>query len=137
MTVETIDKRIAPWMTTVTIPLTRPVDGHRGEIREVILREPTWGDVMPVGNPYTIHHSPEGVPIVVENPAIIEHYLERCVVEPMHYNLLTNCNLRDALRVRQALLDFFLNAEPGDAASNTSPGTSSSSSASHPTPSGA
>ncbi|MCF4130255.1 hypothetical protein [Methylobacterium sp. SyP6R] len=102
--------------SSVTIPLTTPIQWHRDLVREIVLREPTWDDIMPIGHPVTLHSSPEGVQIPVENPAAIMHYAERCVVEPMDMNFLSQLGLRDTMRVRQAILDFFLSAGPGDAA---------------------
>ena len=117
-----------------TVPLRRPIKDHGGLVHAVVLREPTWDEVMTHGHPYSVHVSPEGAQIVVENHAAILAYAEACVVEPSSALCLSALGLHDTFAVRQAILDFFRTAEPGVADSNTSPETSSSMPASSPTP---
>ena len=92
---------------TVTIKLLDEYLG--GEVSEVILREPTLGDFMAFGEPVSFVQRGDSL-YSVENDAAIRSYLEACVLEPKTSAYLRNLGLADAMRVKEALLDFFATA---------------------------
>lgn len=124
---------------TITIPLAEPIVEHGKTHTAIVLREPIWADILGTGAPYTVHRDKEGQPFLIYDEAAIAHYVERCVVEPSVL-LLEGAHMRDALAVREAIIDFFLVAAVGSTAaggSKTSPTNSGSTAASPPMPSAA
>lgn len=113
---------------TVRIELAQPLAGHHGEISALVLRAPTWSDVMGVGSPYTIHRDKEDKPFLVYDEAAIAHYAEACLVEPRDPLLVQGLCLADTLKVREAVVDFFLAAAGAGGGSSTSSKNSSSNS---------
>ncbi len=94
-------------MSEIRIPLTRPVPGHHGDVRELVLREPTFNDFMDLGDPYQIAQSPEGSNFAIVDPEVVRGYFERMLIEPKHPELLTNASIKDAQAVQAAILRFF------------------------------
>lgn len=122
---------------TVTIPLSEPITEHRKTYTEIVVREPTWADIIGVGAPYTIHRDREDKAFLVYDETAIAHYVEACVVEPSTI-LMDKVGMREALAVREAIVGFFLAAAVGTGAaagSTTSPTNSGSTAASVPMPS--
>lgn len=93
-------------MKKTTVPLSEPIKGHAGDIRQVVLREPTGSEYIELGEPYVIARNKDGTMYSVENDQVIATYLERCVVEPDAL-LLKQMGLKDGMAVKAALLDFF------------------------------
>ena len=123
---------------TVRVPLSEPLIGHHGPIREVVLREPTYDEYVSCGGePYSIGQSADGVLFEVEKPEVIWAYAEACILAPADKLLLGAASWRDAREVRKAILGFFRAPVAVSEPLPTSPTTSSSSSTSPSTPSGA
>ncbi len=120
---------------TVTVNLKKPIRGHEGLISEVILREPTYREIMPLGMPYRVHRNGDDQMVVYDNDAL-QQYVERCTVKP-EATLLQQCGLEDTLDLRDAILRFFLPSPDEGGGSTTSPKNSGSMPASSPTPSAA
>lgn len=105
----------------VTIRLRTPLRGPNGaRIREVIIREPNVTECLSIGDPYVVGSSPTGSQIVVENYEAISEYVRRCVIEPADPALLEQGGVFLARKLKEAVINFFLNAEDGDAVSATS-----------------
>lgn len=119
----------------VRVDLIRPVPTHVGERMFLEFREPTWDDIMPVGEPYTVHPTQDGDGIVVENNEAILHLAEQCVMAPADGLSLTKLGVSDTVKVRRAIIRFFLPAVEAGAASNTSSTNSASSAGTSLTPS--
>lgn len=99
---------------TVTIPLKTPLKGPNNVlIKQIVLREPTFDEILSLDDPYTVGVSPGGVPFVVENADVIRRYVQICVIEPADPALLSQAGMHVARKVRQAVLGFF---QPDDAA---------------------
>lgn len=105
------------------IELSKPVTGHRGQVKELKFREPNFADWSALGEVESpIYYN--GSATLQQHPAIITQYAERCLIDDVALDLL---GLRDTLAVRDAVLSFFREAsEPVSLA--TSPTSSSSSS---------
>ena len=122
----------------VRISLPEPIESHRGMIREIVLREPTYDEYISCGGePYTIGQSEEGALFSIEKPDVIWAYVETCMVEPQDKLLLGELPWRVAREVRKAILGFFQAPAEASGPSPTSSTTSSSSSTSPSTPSAA
>lgn len=92
----------------VVIPLKKPIKGPNGlSIANVILREPTFDDVMSLGDPYMIAVTTSKVPFQVENTEVIRSYLELCLVEPKDPALLKQIGAAKAIEIKDKLLAFF------------------------------
>jgi hypothetical protein len=97
----------------VSIPLKTPIKGPNGAMfKAIVLREPTFDEVVAREDPYTVAVSPGGIPFVVENSDVIRGYIDLCLVEPPDPALLKQADLHAARKVRQAILGFF---QPDDA----------------------
>lgn len=102
---------------TVTIVLKKPIKGPNGlVVANVILREPTFDDVMELGDPYMIAVTQSKVPFQVENTEVIKAYLTLCLVEPKDPALLKQINARTAIEIKDKLLAFFQPDAPASAA---------------------
>jgi hypothetical protein len=97
-------------MTTKTIKISRPVEMHGKIINELVLKEPTGGNYLDLGEPHVIARSPDGSVYAVENEAVIKAYLDRCVEHEHGSVVLRLLGLADSKRVKAALLDFFTEA---------------------------
>lgn len=124
-------------MPNATIELEKPITGHEGEIRKIVLREPTYREVMPNGSPYQVHDTDDGQSVVLYDNEKIRAYAEACLIEPKESDLLKQLGLRDTMKLREAVLRFFLPPASADAGSATSQKSSGSTAASPPTPSAA
>ncbi len=94
---------------TITIDLLNPLDiGGGRTASRVVLREPRMREYARFGEPISYVPDAEGRDIPVENDEAIEKYLGALVIEPDSPILLLNLRLVDAIRVKEALLSFFV-----------------------------
>jgi hypothetical protein len=92
-------------MTDKTITLSRPITTHEGQVSTITVREPKGKDFFELGDPTTLVRTQHGL-AEIRNDGVIEAYINRCV--SVEAALLANqLNLRDAMAVRDAVLDFF------------------------------
>lgn len=97
----------------VTIPLSRPLKGPNGVVvKEVVLREPSYDEIVEIGDPYFIAVTREQVPFQVENAEAIKGYLARCIETPQDTALLAQLKPADVIAVKDKLLAFFLPDAP-------------------------
>lgn len=109
----------------VVIPLTIPIQGHEGLVREVVLRAPRAGDFFALGEIYAHGFSQKGdITYRAENTEVVRAYIERLVESP-NALLLEKLSLVDAMKVKGRVLAFFMAA-----ALAPSEGTATSSSSS-------
>ncbi|CUT12541.1 hypothetical protein BF49_3621 [Bradyrhizobium sp.] len=92
---------------TITIPVTKPLISPEGEVKQVVLREPTFDEFLSYGDPYTVARSIGGVPFAAENPEVIAQYMKLCLVEPKDPQILRQGKARLAKEMKEALLSFF------------------------------
>lgn len=97
----------------VRVPLSRPIDGHGGPVREVILREPTARDFFRLGEPFAQAYGKDGgdgtLVYQAENNDVVQAYLEALIIVP-DVIVIGGLSLADAMRVKAALLGFFRDA---------------------------
>lgn len=94
---------------TITVPLKRPLDVGGGKtISAVVLREPRMREYAKLGEPVVFMPDVNGRDVPIEMDEVIERYLTTLVVEPDMPALLKNLPLVDAIRVKEALLGFFM-----------------------------
>lgn len=105
------------------VPLSAPIGAHGELVKEVVLREPRASDFFSLGDPFVWAQNADGSMFPVENSEAIRAYLDRCVVSPDPL-LMGQIGLADAMAVKAAMLDFFVQART----TSTTPATSSSSS---------
>lgn len=109
---------------TITIDLVEPIEAHGKLLRQVVLREPRGADYFSLGDPFVIARNPDGTFFEVVNEATVRAYIDRLAEEP-NASLLGTIGMADAIKLRQAILDFSYAAR---AATSPPPPTSSSSS---------
>lgn len=97
-------------MANVTITLTEPIEGHEGPIKEVVLRQPKFNDVMTLGEPAAYAHSEAGLVFQAEKDGVIQGYITRLLVEPKDPALLLQLGLADSLKLKEAVYGFFQDA---------------------------
>lgn len=93
------------------IPLSEPFDWHGRRIAEVELKEPTGWQVATIGEPRILVHNSATGGYFVEQPDVIAKYLERCVEHETGADIVKLVSLRDVLKIKAALFDFFTEAE--------------------------
>jgi hypothetical protein len=108
---------------TITIDLVDPREAHGEMLRQAIIREPGGADYFALGDPFVIARNPDGTLFEVVNEQVVRGYIERLAEKP-NASVLMMCGLADAMRIRQAIIDFFY-AER--AKTSPAPQTSSSS----------
>lgn len=92
------------------IQLHEPFEMFGRRVEEVTLREPTGWEAATLGEPRTLVHSAAGA-YFVEQSEILARYLEKCVEHQSGADIFKLVGLVDALRIKQALFDFFTDAE--------------------------
>ena len=109
---------------TIDIDLDEPINGHKGPISIVKVSEPRAGDILDLGDPFVLARGADGALISVENDEKIRAYIERLTqdadgqrLDPI---LLRQASASDLLRIRDAVIDFFIQAR--SRASNRTPG---------------
>ncbi|MGY3588083.1 hypothetical protein [Bradyrhizobium sp. USDA 4350] len=102
---------------TATIPLKKPLQSPEGEIKQIVLREPTFDEYLVHGDPYSIAFATDGTPFSVENVDVIKKYITVCLVEPKDPAILLQAKAGTAREVKNALLGFF---QPDDAKAEAS-----------------
>ncbi|GEP00040.1 hypothetical protein [Methylobacterium haplocladii] len=118
---------------TVTVTLSTPIEGHGAPITQLVFRPPVWRDILPVGEPFTVHRSADGVYFYADNAEAFSHYLETCLVEPAEYSLVeSQVGPADTIKAKEVIRDFFIPAAPEGGGSTTSQTSSSSSAAGSP-----
>ncbi|GJD51086.1 hypothetical protein OPKNFCMD_3837 [Methylobacterium crusticola] len=111
----------------VKIPLKTPIITHGGEVREIVLKAPSFDAYMEHGEPYTVAETPDGARYAVESMEVIRAYVADCLVSPADVNLLSQCDARTGREVRKVILGFFQPDGEVTEPSPTSPTTSPSS----------
>ncbi len=94
----------------VTVTLGTPIPGHKGPIDKVVIREPRAGDYFELGEPVIYTQSREGRLIGAEHTETVKAYLDRLIVEPKDQLVLGQMDLADSMKVKAAMMDFFINA---------------------------
>jgi hypothetical protein len=97
-------------MANVTVTLITPIEGHEGQIKQIVLRAPKYADVMLLGEPAAYARSTEGMIYQAEKDDVVKSYIERLCIEPKDTALLNQLELADALKLKEAVFDFFLAA---------------------------
>lgn len=93
------------------VTLSRPLVSHSGEVRAIVLREPTYADFMTLGDP-TAHVLAAGSAVPQDDMTVIRAYVERCAdvdvptLERIH-------SLADAIALAEAVKGFFRAASAG------------------------
>lgn len=104
----------------ITIPLRKPLKTPEGEVKAIIIREPSFDEYMAFGDPYTVAGSADGTPFAVENADVIKQYFAVCLVQPKDPALLSQAGAVVARTVVRKLLSFFQDAETDSEGSGTS-----------------
>lgn len=102
------------------IPLRTPLRTPEGEVRQVVLREPTFDEYFTIGDPYNIAYTQTGTGFAVENAENIRRYIDVCLVEPKDPAILVQGNAQLAREVKRVMLGFFQPADEADSDSETS-----------------
>lgn len=92
------------------IKLINPIEGPETQIKQIVLREPRWPDVMRLGEPSAYAQSDGGMVYTAEKDDIVQAYVQRLLVEPKDPALLEQVSLADTLQIREAVFSFFHNA---------------------------
>jgi hypothetical protein len=108
-----------------SIPLTEPLVGHNGPISEVVFREPTFADLMDLGDPVDIVRTSDGHFVRTVNWPAVGEYCTRCADNGAGI-LLSNLNLKDSLAASEAVLSFFTEARTTNSSTANSPASSPS-----------
>lgn len=97
-------------MANAVVTLTSPIEGHEGQIKAITLREPKYGDVMALGEPSAYARSEGGLVFQAEKDGVVQSYIERLMIVPNDPSLLLQVSLADALKLKDAVYDFFRDA---------------------------
>lgn len=96
-------------MAGKTVKLSQSYTAHGKSFDTVVLREPKMKDLLALGEPWEAVSSADGNRVPVEHLDRVEAYINRLAVEPTADHL-TELGLADALAVKAALGDFFIEA---------------------------
>lgn len=90
-------------------PMTDPVSGENRitQIREIVLREPKYRDIMLLGEPAAFARSDGGMVYQAEKDDVVQAYIERLMISPQDIALLQQVSLADALQLKEAVFGFF------------------------------
>jgi hypothetical protein len=113
-------------MKTTTIELVDPrLDHDEARVTSVTLREPRGADYYAHGAPFMRVDRPDGSVIMLENREAIRAYLQVCADERSR-PVLDSLSLTDAEALKDALLNFFVEARRARTNSTSAPAPSSS-----------
>lgn len=102
------------------IDLVAPVDFNGQTVTHIQIREPNGSEFIRFGEPYVLTASPGGGVVNVEEPGAIEAYCQAIIVAPAGFPL-SALSMADAMRLKEALFDFFSSARrSGSKAGQTS-----------------
>ena len=120
-------------MPNTIVQLDTPLVGHEA-ITRLEFREPTFAEYSALGEPYVWAPTGEGQGRVRATPlwTVVREYAEALLVKPAEKAMLNQVSIRDSRKIKDAILDFFLESDPLVEASSTSQTTSSSSSVGDP-----
>ncbi|NEW96645.1 hypothetical protein [Rhodopseudomonas sp. BR0G17] len=88
------------------VPLKRPIKGHDGEVRALILREPRGDEVFTFGEPQTWVRAAGGMALV-DNWEAIKAYADRLIVKPDPTLAQAQLSALDAIAVKEVIVGFF------------------------------
>jgi hypothetical protein len=100
-------------MANTTVTLHEPIEGPGPskdqptvQIKQIVLRQPKYRDMMLLGEPAAFARSEGGIMFSSEKDEIIQAYIERLLVEPKDTQLLEQLGLADTIQCREAVFDF-------------------------------
>ncbi|MDB5596288.1 MAG: hypothetical protein JWM36_3249 [Hyphomicrobiales bacterium] len=98
-------------MANTVVKLRKPFQGHRGMVTELRFREPTYRDVMSLGEPGMLVQTADGSKFVQESIGIIDEYAQRLLAsEDADPAMLDQLCLADALAIKELVQGFFYSA---------------------------
>lgn len=97
----------------VKIKLSKPFTLYNKRVDEIEIKEPTGGAYAQLGEPRVLVHTNSGGGYLVEQPAVINAYLEKCLVNDLGGDVLNLMSLQDVMEIKDALLGFFTEAAAG------------------------
>ena len=110
---------------TTTIELSEPLITHGGAFRSITFREPTAAEYWRIGE-IRRYGNASGVIYAVENEGAVKSYIEACLVEPKDPLVLNQIkSLKDGMKIKEAISDFFMSAELGNISTTSSDSSSS------------
>ena len=96
---------------TITLlePIEAPGSGSTAamQIKEIVLREPKFPDIMKLGEPSAFGRSEGGIMFTSDKDDVIEAYIKRLMIEPKDTALLNQVGMADTIQLREAVFDFF------------------------------
>ncbi len=94
-----------------TIELSEPIIVHGGQVKQIVLRDPTYREIMRLGEPFAQGFSRDGSTVFqAENIETIRGYIEALVQPPVDGILIEQLGLADTLRLKDAVFGFFSDA---------------------------
>jgi len=109
-----------------TVTLTEPLIGHAGPISQIVFREPTFAELIDIGDPIDVIRTSDGHFVRTVNWPAIGEYCERCAEGGVGL-MLPKLNLKDSLAVSEVMLSFFTEARATSSSTDSSPKSSPSS----------
>lgn len=108
-----------------TVKLSKPIAAHGQALSELSFREPTYLDIMTVGDePVAVGYMEGGIAIKNINYQVIDRYVDRLLLPPADPALITQLNVRDTKKVVEAIIGFFSD-EPESSTEQTNSSSSS------------
>jgi hypothetical protein len=110
---------------TTTVELSEPIITHGGALRSVTFREPTAAEYWRIGE-IRRYGNASGVIYAVENEGALKSYIETCLVDPKDPLALDQIkSLKDGMKIKEAISNFFMSAELGSISTTSSDSSSS------------
>ena len=91
----------------IKIPVPGGIVGHGRKYDAVELRQPTFREIIDIGQVQELMIYPNGMRVVVTNSLSLERYIEACVIEPKDPLLIEQGGAPLALAIRDAIIGFF------------------------------
>jgi hypothetical protein len=103
---------------TVTVNLSKPINAHGEERRELELREPSGEDLMEIGYPYIVVQSDTGGQGVELRPKVVARYVSKLAQIPM--SSVKQIGLADLQKLQGIVMGFFGQEEAATTSSTES-----------------
>lgn len=108
---------------SIRVKLSKPIQAHGEEVREITLRPPLAKDVMEIGSPQLLLPGSDGASVAIEVRAkLIGQYIVRLAGIPL--SSVQSMDLPDFMRCQGEIMGFFGNGAETETESSSSPASS-------------
>lgn len=97
-------------MPNKVIQLATPITLFGKTLDRLELREPKGGEYIAIGEPRVLVYTPSGSGYWVEQPGVLQKYVEKCILHELGEDIIHLLSLDDAMELKESIVGFFVDA---------------------------